>query len=117
MCENCFNSEYERFVDEKTNSNIENKISALLSRQEFELISNNSSKKIHENYSVYKCNSCNQIWCFSSADLYWRGFLLKRTNLSSFYERLSKKQKRIKRNGILSLILITIIGIYLISKT
>lgn len=69
MCENCFNSEYEEFEDDKTNSNIENKITALLSKQKLRLISDISSKKIYKNYSVYKCNSCNQVWCFSNADL------------------------------------------------
>ena len=115
MCENCFISEYKKIEDDKTNSNIENKITVLVSKQKMQLINNITSKKIHENYSVYKCNSCSEIWCFSSADLYWRGFLLKQKNLSSFYERLLKKQNRIKRNGILLLILIIIV-IYIILK-
>ena len=116
MCKNCFNSEYEKFEDEKTNSNIENKISELLSKQDLKLICNNSSKNIYENYSVYKCKSCHQTWCFSNADLYWRGFLVKQENLSSFHNRLSNKEKQIKRNGILVLIAIIVIGIFIISK-
>ena len=82
----------------------------------FDGIVNNSSKNIYENYSVYKCKSCHQTWCFSNADLYWRGFLVKQENLSSFHNRLSNKEKQIKRNGILVLIAIIVIGIFIISK-
>ena len=77
MCEKCFKSEYQKFDDEQTNSNFENKISELLSKKDLQLISNNSSQKIYENYSVYQCKYFHQKWSYSNADLYWRVFLIK----------------------------------------
>lgn len=109
MCLNCFESEYYKFIDEKVNSEIEQKITKLLSENTLILLSKiRSNKFIYQNYIEYKCNFCNQVWCHSIADLYWRGFLVKKENVQSLISKYRKSDKRKKIGfGIIILVIIT----------
>ena len=109
MCTKCFESEYYKFDDEKVNSEIEHKITKLLSEDTLTFLSKvRSDKFVYQNYIEYCCNFCNKVWCYSIADLYWCGFLVKKENLQNLISKYKKSDSRRKIGcGILVFIIIS----------
>ncbi len=115
MCSKCFESEYSNFIDEETNSKIDEKIKNLLAEKVLVFLSKVRSEKfIYKNYCEYKCSFCNEIWCYSFADLYWRGFLVKKENIQEITSKFrNAERKRKNRLIILIFLIITVIVIFL----
>ena len=117
MCTKCFKSEYYKFDDEKVNSEIENKITKLHSEKSLTLLSKVTSNKfVYQNYIIYYCNFCDQIWCYSIADLYWRGFLVKKENLQNLISKYKKSDSRTKIGCIILLFIIISVLILCLSS-
>ncbi|HFK5555415.1 TPA: hypothetical protein ACGZ9Q_003496 [Elizabethkingia anophelis] len=111
MCKYCFENEYTGFKNEELSNETDLRISSLLSTKVLEFVEEiKYSKEIFNNYEVYKCRHCNQKWAYSTANLYWRGFLLKNENIKDYITTIRKSDKR-KKGIYLIIIFILIISI------
>lgn len=117
MCRNCFEAEYYKFDDERVNSQIEQKIIKLLSENTLILISEvRSNEFIYQNYIEYKCNFCEKVWCYSVADLYWRGFLVKKEKVQNIILNYRKSDSRKKIGYVIVILIIIAILILFLSS-
>lgn len=115
MCENCFESNIMGFP---TQDDFDNFIHTLDEKIKTNKMRFNDSLENTKNIlgidfgSYATCNSCREDWVLEIPDNAERGYFLNKEGIETYYENKDKQNRRVKRNGLIILVIILILTIY-----
>ena len=109
MCKNCDFKHIYEFESETSWIEFDLDFTKKFITQLTLLNANKLNPASYRSYSLYKCNSCGDLWAYSDPDNAWRGFFLPEI-LAIKYEKKLKWRDRIKGFiGVIILILIIMV--------
>jgi hypothetical protein len=115
MCEDCFEKNMMGFPSQEDFDHftqiLDEKIKT--KKMKFNPLTENVINVLDIDYRIYAtCNSCNENWFLEIPNNANRGYFLNNHGLEIYSTERNKQNQRVRRNGLILLVLIVVVTIY-----